>query len=491
MFDSLSDKLQDTFKRLRGQATLTESNMAETLREIRLALLDADVNINIVKEFIASIKEDCQGEDVIRSVSPGQQLVKIVNDRLVELMGESEAALELNSTPSVIMMVGLHGSGKTTSSAKLAARLKKDNKKVMLAAGDVYRPAAIDQLEVLGREIDVPVYAERGNPNVASIARNAVDKAIAERADVVIIDTAGRLQIDEEMVQELVQVSQIARAEEIILVADSALGQEAVSVAEHFNNALGLTGIVLTKLDGDARGGAALSIRKVTGCPIKFVGLGEKVEDFDVFYPDRMASRILGMGDVVSLVEKAAEEIDEKEAQKQLEKLKRNEFDFNDFLSQMRQITKLGGIESLLKFLPGGKDLSGMVDAKEFKRLEAIICSMTKKERSEPTIINLPRRKRIAKGSGTTLEQVSQLIKQFNQMRKMMKKTGLFGKMLSGMGGLGGLGKGGAMPPMPSDLSEASMAAAASGGFQGLGNAMSRGSNFTPSKKKKRKKKKR
>ncbi|MBN2641361.1 MAG: signal recognition particle protein [Victivallales bacterium] len=484
MFDSLSDKLQDTFKRLRGQARLSESNMTETLREIRMALLDADVNINIVKDFVAAVKEDCLGSNVLRSVTPGQQLVKIVNDRLVELMGESEAGLDLSSNPSVIMMVGLHGSGKTTSSAKLAARLKKDKKKVLLVAGDVYRPAAIDQLEVLGREVEIPVYTERGNMNVAAIARNAVDHAIAERMDVVIIDTAGRLQIDESMVQELVQVSQISRANEILLVADSALGQEAVSVAEHFNNALGLTGIVLTKLDGDARGGAALSIRKVTGCPIKFVGLGEKVQDFDIFYPERMASRILGMGDVVSLVEKAAEEIDEKEAQKQLEKLKRNEFDFNDFLSQMRQISKLGGLESMLKFLPGGKELSGLVNVKEFSRMEAIICSMTKQERAEPELINLPRRKRISKGSGTTLEQVSQLIKHFNQMRKMMKKTGIFGKMLSGMGGLGGLGRGGEMPSM-----DAAAMAAASGGIGGLRGSMARGCNFTPSKKKKRKKK--
>ncbi|MDD3118963.1 MAG: signal recognition particle protein, partial [Victivallales bacterium] len=340
MFDSLTDRLQDTFKRLRGQARLTEANMTETLREIRLALLDADVNIRIVKEFVDTIRQDCQGEDVLRSVTPGQQLVKIVNDRLIELMGGGEAALDLKGRPAVIMMVGLHGSGKTTSAAKLAARLKKDKKKVLLVAADVYRPAAIDQLEVLGHDIEVPVFAERNNPDVAAIARRAVDQAIAESYDVVIVDTAGRLQIDQTMVQELVRVSQVTRANEILLVADAALGQEAVSVAEHFHQALGLTGVVLTKLDGDARGGAALSIRKVTGCPIKFVGVGEKIEALEVFYPDRMASRILGMGDVVSLVEKAAEEIDRAEAEKQLKKLKRNEFDFNDFLSQMRQISK-------------------------------------------------------------------------------------------------------------------------------------------------------
>ena len=400
-------------------------------------------------------------------------MVKIVNDRLIELMGGGEVALNLTANPTVIMMVGLHGSGKTTSSAKLVARLKKDKKKVLLAAADVYRPAAIDQLEVLGRDIEVPVFAERGNPDVAAIARRAVDQAIAEHYDVVIVDTAGRLQIDQSMVQELVRVSQVTRANEILLVADAALGQEAVPVAEHFHQALGLTGIVLTKLDGDARGGAALSIRKVTGCPIKFVGVGEKIDALEIFYPDRMASRILGMGDVVSLVEKAAEEIDREEAERQLKKLKRNEFDFNDFLSQMRQISKLGGIESLLKFLPGGKELSGAVDVKEFKRIEAMICSMTPQEREQPEIIELPRRKRIAAGSGSTIEQVCQLINQFTQMRKMVKKTGLFGRMLSGMGG--------GAPPMGGG----SMGIGA--GLNALRQGMSRGSNYTPPKKKRKK----
>jgi len=475
MFDTLSEKLQETFRRLRGQARLSEANIADTLREIRLALLDADVNLQVVKDFIETIRRDCLGTDVLRSVTPGQQLVKIVNDRLVELMGGEYSELQLKSTPGVIMMVGLHGSGKTTSSAKLAARLQKDKRKVMLVAADIYRPAAIDQLEVLGQSIDIPVFADRGCTDVALLARRAVDKAIVDRIDTVIIDTAGRLQIDEPMVQELVKVSQASRAEEILLVADAALGQEAVSVAEHFHKALGLTGVVLTKLDGDARGGAALSIRQVTGCPIKFVGLGEKIDQFDLFHPDRMASRILGMGDVVSLVEKAAEEIDREEAEKQLEKLKRNEFDFNDFLSQMRQISKLGGLDGLLKFLPGGKELSGMVDTNEFKRIEAIICSMTKTERTTPDIIDVPRRKRIAKGSGTSLEQVSQLIKQFTQMRKMMKKTGIFGKMLSGMGGMGGGMTPGNFPVATPNLGSL------------RSSIMSRGSNFTPAKKKRKK----
>lgn len=476
MFDTLSDKLQETFRRLRGQAHLTESNIADTLREIRLALLDADVNLQVVKDFINSVREDCLGEEVLRSVTPGQQLIKIFNDRLIEIMGGDSAELTLKSHPGVIMMVGLHGSGKTTSAAKLAARLKKEKHQVMLVAGDIYRPAAIDQLEVLGKSIDIPVYADRNCRDVAILARQAVDRAIVERCDIVIIDTAGRLQIDEPMVQELVKVSQASRAEEILLVADAALGQEAVSVAEHFHKALGLTGIVLTKLDGDARGGAALSIRQVTGCPIKFVGLGEKIDQFDVFYPDRMASRILGMGDVVSLVEKAAAEIDSAEAERQLARLKRNEFDFNDFLAQMRQISKLGGIEGLLKFLPGGKDISGMVDVNEFKRIEAIICSMTPAERGEPEIIDVPRRKRIAGGSGTTLEQVSQLIKQFNQMRKMMKKSGMFGKMLSGLGNVGsGMIPSGGMPMGGVSLNSLRQ------------NIMTRGSNYTPPKKKRKK----
>jgi signal recognition particle subunit SRP54 len=442
MFDALSDKLQVAFKKLRGQARLTEENISEAMREIRLALLEADVNLEIVKEFINSVKGDCVGQDVLASITPGQQVVKIVNDRLVELMGEAAVPLNLPSSPSVIMMVGLHGSGKTTSAAKLALNLKKDKKKVMLVAGDIYRPAAIDQLEVLGREIDIPVYSERGNTNVAQIASNAVAEAKFERTDVVIIDTAGRLQIDQAMVQELVMVSQASRAEEILLVADAALGQEAVSVADHFHKALGLTGLVLTKLDGDARGGAALSIRKVTGCPVKFVGTGEKIEDLEAFYPDRMASRILGMGDVVSLVEKAAEELDMKEARKIQEKLKKNKFDFNDFLDQLKQISKLGGAESILKMLPGGRDISkamGELDPKHFSRVEAIILSMTKSERENPDIIDFARRKRIAKGSGNSLEQVSGLVKQFNQMRKMMKKTGLFSRLLGGMGGGGGM----------------------------------------------------
>ncbi|MDD5596438.1 MAG: signal recognition particle protein [Victivallaceae bacterium] len=455
MFDALGDKLQDTFRKLRGRARLSESNIQEAMREMKLALLEADVNIEIVKDFVKTVSEDCIGHEVIRSVTPAQQLTKIVNDRLVELMGEAEAPLNFKSSPAVIMLVGLHGSGKTTSAAKLALKLKKDKKRVLLVAGDVYRPAAIDQLEVLGREIDVPVYSERGNPNVAQIAANAVDEAKFQHADVVLVDTAGRLQIDEEMVQELVRVSQAARAGEILLIADAALGQEAVSVADHFHRALGITGLVLTKFDGDARGGAVLSMRRVTGCPVKFIGVGEKLDDFEVFYPDRMASRILGMGDVVSLVEKATEELDLKEAEKLKSKFQKNQFDFNDFLAQLKQISRLGGAESILKMLPGGRDISkavGALDPKHFSRVEAIILSMTPEERSRPDIVDFSRRKRIAGGSGNSLEQVSGLVKQFNQMRKMMKKSGMFKRLFNsftgGMPAMGGLDSMGGMTPV-------------------------------------------
>ena len=435
MFDNLSDKLQDAFKKISGQARLTEANIAEAMREIRLALLEADVNLGIVKEFIAQVKEDCLGVEVLRTVSPGQQVIKIVHDRMIELMGESEAPLDLSSKPAVIMMVGLHGSGKTTSSAKLAASLKKERRKVLLVAGDIYRPAAIDQLEFLGKEIDVPVFLDRQATDVAVLSRNAIEYAELEKIDTVIIDTAGRLQIDDSMVRELVQINQASRANEILLVADAALGQEAVSVADHFHKALGLTGLVLTKLDGDARGGAALSMRKVTGCPIKFVGVGEKITDMEIFYPDRMTSRILGMGDVVSLVEKAAEDIDEKEARRLEERLRKNQFDFTDFRDQLKQMSKLGGTEGILKMLPGGKQLAktaGDIDPKQLIHMEAIIGSMTIAERENPDLISMSRRRRIAKGCGRPIEAVSGLIKQFKMMQKMMRKGGILKRLLGG-----------------------------------------------------------
>lgn len=435
MFESLSDKLHDVFRKLRGQSTLSEENIAEAMREIRLALLDADVNINITTEFIEAVKRECIGQEVVKSVTPGQQVAKIVNDQLIELLGGGVSELASGGKPTVIMMVGLHGSGKTTTSGKLALKLRRDGKKVLLVAGDVYRPAAIDQLEIIGKEINVPVHAERTSVNVAAIATNAVEWAGKNGIDVVIIDTAGRLQIDDTMVQELVRIRQAVHPDEVLLVADAALGQEAVSVAEHFHKALDLTGFILTKLDGDARGGAALSIRKVTGCPVKFIGLGEKLDSLEIFYPDRMASRILGMGDVVSLVEKAAAEIDEEDARKLQEKLRKNQFDYSDFLSQLRQISKLGGMESILKFLPGGRQLSGMlsgVDPRHFSRMEAIILSMTPAERENPDLMNFSRKKRIAKGSGVPVETVSNLVKQFETMRKMMKHNGMLGRLMSG-----------------------------------------------------------
>jgi len=466
MFATLTGKLQDTLKRLRGEARLTETNIAASMEEIRLALIDADVNQEIAGEFVKSVAQGCLGEDVLRSVSPGQMAVKIVHDKLTELMGTGAAPLADNNLPTVIMLVGLHGSGKTTSTAKLAVNLKKRGKKVLLVAGDVYRPAAIDQLETLGREAGVKVHAERGNPNVVAIATNALAEARSEGVDYLIIDTAGRLQIDTSMVQELIRLSQATGAHERLLVADAALGQQAVSVAKHFNDAVSLTGVILTKIDGDARGGAALSIRKVANCPIKFVGVGERLDELEVFHPDRMASRILGMGDIVSLVEKASAEIDKEEAQKLEAKLKKNEFDFNDFLSNLNQMKRMGGLESIVKMLPGGDKVLGnnQFDTSQFTSMEAMVCSMTKHERANPDAIDFARRKRIAKGSGTSPEQVGQLIKQFNMMRKMMKNTGLMGRLLSGaaghVGGLGGLG---------------------------FRDKMGRGSNYTPPKKKRKK----
>ena len=484
MFENLSDKFQEVFRKLRGQTTISESNIAESMQDVRDALIDADVNVEIADEFVSEVRQACLGEAVVKSVTPGQQAVKIVHDKLVELMGSAEAELNTGAHPNIILMVGLHGSGKTTTSAKLALHLKNKGKKVLLAACDVYRPAAIEQLKVLGGEIGVPVYAEEGVGDVPGIALRALDRARSENADFLIIDTAGRLQIDTAMVQELVMVSNVTQAGEILLVADAALGQQAVAVARHFNDALHITGIVLTKLDGDARGGAALSIRKVTGCPVKFTGSGEKMEDLDIFHPDRMASRILGMGDVVSLVERAVEKIDQEEAAKFEEKLRKNSFDFDDFLGQLRQMTRLGGLEAILKFLPGGDKLSGIAELapSKFAGMEAIICSMTKFERANAEQIDMPRRRRIAKGSGRSVEEVSQLIKQFLMMKKVMKNNSLLDRLAGGMGGMRG-GFGGGMGGM----------GGFGGGMGGFGGGMGggfrmRGSNYTPPKKKRRKK---
>ncbi len=413
---------------------MSEANIADAMREIRLALLEADVNVDVASRFIESVKADCIGTDVLSSVTPGQQVVKIVHDQLVKLLGGDAAPLKADGEPAVIMLVGLHGSGKTTTAGKLALHLRKEGKQVLLVAGDVYRPAAIDQLEAIGKEIGVSVHVERTSVNVAAIAVNAVEEARKEHYDVVILDTAGRLQIDETMVQELIRIRQAVHPDEILLVADSALGQEAVSVAEHFHKALELTGLILTKLDGDARGGAALSIRQVTGVPVKFAGSGEKMDALEPFFPERMAGRILGMGDVVSLVEKAAAEIDEAEAKALQEKLKKNKFDFNDFLSQLKMLSKMGGLEGILRFLPGGRQisqaLSGM-DPRHFKRIEAVILSMTKEERSNPDLVDFSRRKRIARGAGVPVDVVSGLVKQFETMRKMMRQNGPLGRMLS------------------------------------------------------------
>ena len=377
MFDNLSDKFHDVFRKLRGHSTLTESNINEALQEIRRALLEADVNIDVVRDFIEEVRGECVGEAVLKSVTPGQMVIKIINDKLTSLLGDGVAELDIAKKPSVVMLVGLHGSGKTTTCAKLAMYLKNQMKKsVLMVAADVYRPAAIDQLKILGEQIKVPVYAERTSVNLPAIVHNAVEQAKTENIDTVLIDTAGRLQIDDFMIQELVRLQQVVYANEVLLVADSALGQEAVAVADTFNKAISLTGFILTKLDGDARAGAALSIKKVTNCPIKFIGNGEKLDDFEVFNPERLASRILGMGDIVSLVERAAQEVNEDEARRLHENLKKHRFDYNDFLSQLRQLNRLGGLEGVLKFLPGGRQLSKAMSAantKEFVYMEAMI----------------------------------------------------------------------------------------------------------------------
>ncbi len=466
MFETLTNRLQHVFRELRGQARLSEGNIAAAMDEIRTALLEADVNLQVVRTFIAEVREACLGEEVVRSVTPGQQVVKVVSDRLVALLGEANVPLDLGGpAPAVIMLIGLHGSGKTTTAAKLAKLLAgKQGRRPMLVAGDIYRPAAIDQLAVLGRDLGVPVHVDRANPDVASIARAGVEAARRAGCDTVIIDTAGRLQIDDRMVMELVRVRQAAGPREVLLVADAALGQEAVSVAEHFHRALDITGVILTKLDGDARGGAALSIRQVTGRPIKFAGVGEKVDDLEPFHPERMASRMLGMGDIVSLVEKAAAEVEAKDAARMAEKIRQEGFDFADFRDQLRQMRKMGGLESILGMLPGGDQMRGMpgFDEKRIVHMEAIINAMTPTERSRPEIIDFPRRRRLAKGSGTSLEEVGQLIRQFAEMRKMMKRTGLISRLMSGKAALGG-----------------------GGGPAGL---MTRGSNVTPPARKKRRK---
>ena len=443
MFDSLSGKLQRAFKNLRGLGKISEDNVAESLREVRLALLDADVNFKVAKEFIARVKEQSLGEEVLTSLQPGDQIVKIIHDELVRLLGDTNARLETGGNPSTLMMVGLHGAGKTTSSGKLARLLKKQGRQPLLVAADVYRPAAMDQLEMLGGQLELPVFAMKGEKDVRKIAKAALEEARVQACNVLIFDTAGRLQIDEDLVQELVDLKGLIKPQEILLVLDAATGQEAVSVATHFDEALGITGAVLTKLDGDARGGAALSFKSVTGKPIKFVGVGEKLDEFEPFHPERMAGRILGMGDVVSLVEKAAEAIEEDEAARMEEKLRKGEFTLEDFLEQMRAMKKLGPLENIVGMLPGGDEAIKGQDLdkgkQELSRMEALICAMTPQERRHPNILNASRRKRIANGTGVKVSDLNQVLNKFFQMQQMMKKMGKMQKLMAKMGG-GGLG---------------------------------------------------
>ena len=424
MFENLSDRLERSFKILKGEGKITEINVAETLKDVRRALLDADVNYKVAKTFTDTVKQKALGMNVLTAVKPGQLMVKIVHAELAELMGGTAAELHLEGRPAIILMSGLQGSGKTTFSGKLANMLKAKNRKnPLLVACDVYRPAAIEQLGVVGQTVGVPVYSEPGNKDVVGIAQNAIREAKAKGYDVVIIDTAGRLAVDEQMMDEIATLKDAVKPDETLFVVDSMTGQDAVNTAKEFNDRLDFDGVVLTKLDGDTRGGAALSIRTVVTKPIKFIGTGEKMEAIDVFHPARMADRILGMGDIVSLVERAQEQFDEKQAKELEKKIRKNQFDFNDFLAQIQQIKKMGNLKDLAAMIPGmGKAIKDIdIDDSVLKNIEAIIYSMTPKERSNPKIINQSRRMRIAKGSGTTLQDVSRLMKQFDQMRSMMK----------------------------------------------------------------------
>ena len=452
MFSNLSDKLQQTFKSLRGHGRLSESNISEALREVRMALLDADVHFAVAKEFIAKVKERAMGEEVLKSVTPGQQIVKIFQDELTELLGGDASPINFGK-PTRILIVGLNGAGKTTSSAKLARLLKNPGlfstmkgetaRSPLLIALDLVRPAAIDQLATLGEQIEVPVFRpDPSEKDVLAVARRAQSWCESQGGNVEIYDTAGRREIDDSLVEELVQLKTLIRPQEILLVCDAATGQQAVSVAEKFHEALGLTGLILTKLDGDARGGAALSLRSVTGQPIKFAGVGEKVEQFEPFYPDRLASRILGMGDIVSLVEKAAEVVEVEEMSRLEAKMKNASFDLEDFLSQLRMIRRMGPLENLLGMIPGAANLpSPAVNGKELQRVEAIILSMTPGERKRPDILNARRRQRIARGSGNSVTKVNNLLLRFGQMKKLAKNTGKMKKMMSrfASGGMPGL----------------------------------------------------
>lgn len=435
MFESLSEKLERSFKILKGEGRITEINVAETLKEVRRALLDADVNYKIAKTFTENIKQKALGKDVLKSVRPGEMMVKIVHDELVELMGGHNEEINLKGDPNIMLLAGLQGSGKTTVAAKLAKHLKeKKGKNPLLVAADIYRPAAIEQLKILGEQVEVPVYIEEDNKNPVKIAKESIKYAKKQGYNLVIIDTAGRLAIDEKMMDEIASIKDAVKPHEILFIVDSMTGQDAVNTAKEFNERLNFDGVVLTKLDGDTRGGAALSIRSVVNKPIKFVGIGEKLDALDIFYPDRMADRILGMGDIVSLVEKATEQYDETEARKLQKKIATKQFNFNDFLSQINQIKKMGNLKDLAGMIPGvGKAIKNMddIDDDAFKTIEAIISSMTAEERASPAIINGSRRKRIASGSGSNIQEVNRLIKQFEETQKMMRTmTQMKGKNL-------------------------------------------------------------
>ena len=423
-FEGLSNRLQEITRKMRGKARITESDLKEMLREVKLALLEADVNYKIVKEFIATIQEKALGQDVLKSLTPGQQVVKIVKDELVELLGGVESKVNFTpNPPTVIMLVGLQGSGKTTTAGKLANLFRKQGKKPLLVACDIYRPAAIKQLQVVGTQLNIPVFSNEQSKDVVHIAKQAMNIAISKLNDVIILDTAGRLQIDEQLMLELKNVKASVKPHEILLVVDSMTGQEAVNVADTFNKEVGIDGIVLTKLDGDTRGGAALSVKKVTGKPIKFAATGEKLSDIEVFHPDRMTQRILGMGDILSVIEKAEENFDLEQAEKLEKQMRKKELDLDDYLLQLRQVKKMGSFSSLLKLIPGMNQLKDVkVDDKEFEKIEAIICSMTKQEKRNTKLLNGSRRLRIAKGSGTSVQEVNKFIKSFEMTQKMMKQ---------------------------------------------------------------------
>ncbi len=423
-FEGLSERLQGITRKLRGKARITESDLKEVLREVKLALLEADVNYKIVKDFISVIEQKALGQDVLKSLTPGEQVVKIVKDEMVELLGGTESKINFTpNPPTIIMLIGLQGSGKTTTAGKLANLLRKEGKSPLLVACDVYRPAAIKQLQVVGKQLNIPVFANENSKDVVLIAKQAVSQALSKLNDVIILDTAGRLHIDEELMQELKNIKSNVKPHEILLVVDSMTGQDAVNVAQSFNESLGIDGVILTKLDGDTRGGAALSVKKVTNRPIKFAATGEKLSDIEVFHPDRMTSRILGMGDVLSIIEKAEEAFDEEQAIELEKKLKKQNFDLNDYLTQLRQIKKMGSFSSILKMIPGLNMVKESdIDEREFVKIEAIICSMTEAERKNPRLLNGSRRIRIAKGSGTRVQDVNKFMDSFEQTQKLMKK---------------------------------------------------------------------